>query len=295
MTKIAICVSGQTRDISSNPEVQKGFADMLSLFDDWDYDLYGHTWSDQTPPGQDILDMFTQYTTTDQECIWNDVIAISPVYNRHINWTNFFSYQREWDTKQEYVDILNGTSDKSYIDFAKDRIKGTVGQVWSAHESFKMVNQGIPYKFIVRLRWDIGYNDNLDDDHLLLEITRFKRILLDWTNKKNGFANGPISNTNCLAADDSFNDESGIPFMNDHVFVFNNNAQFRNNILKVPTVESLCNIIRKYIAPIPSAHDLWAQWFAANNISFSTVLPNITVSKTNPDIPGRYINDYWDV
>ena len=54
--KIAICVSGQTRHLNQSPKFMQDFFDVLDLFSEFDYDLYGHTWADQETPNNKVLD-----------------------------------------------------------------------------------------------------------------------------------------------------------------------------------------------------------------------------------------------
>ena len=59
--KIAICVSGQTRHFNKDPSYTDDFYEVLDLFSDYDYDLFGHTWADQEDPHSEVLNKFTEY------------------------------------------------------------------------------------------------------------------------------------------------------------------------------------------------------------------------------------------
>lgn len=139
--KVAVCISGQTRDFNKNKEIILN--DLESLFGDHEYDLYGHTWSDCEKP--DDMSIFKVFAQTDQNIIsdWvkEDIQTFGTFY--------------DWNDMPEYVEILN--KDTGYLQFICDRSKGRLGQTLSAHECFKLVPHN-SYDIIVRYRWDILIN-----------------------------------------------------------------------------------------------------------------------------------------
>ena len=64
--KIAICVSGQTRQMNEDRNIQK-FLEALQIFEnEFEVDYYGHTWADQEDPDPIILNKFREYKKEDQ-------------------------------------------------------------------------------------------------------------------------------------------------------------------------------------------------------------------------------------
>ena len=232
--KIAICLSGQTRHFNSDPKYTEDFNNIIGLFDNFDYDLFGHTWNDHDDPHKEVLERFTNYRSDDQKIIW-DTITDPNVYrnSRFIpNWFQFFTTQKEWIYRKEYQDILNGVSATSYIDFAKERINGHCGQVWSAMESF-LLTKHKHYDFVVRLRWDskIGNNESEFDNTIEEEITQFKKVLQAWINQTGKFSLSGVNDANCLISDDC---------------VIHGNSFYTNDMLYVIKGDALGNIINNY-------------------------------------------------
>ena len=96
--KIAICISGQTRHLNNNPKYTEDFNNILGLFDEYDYDLFGHTWSDQEDPHSEILKQFTDYRSDSQDIIWNTIIDHKEFGNSYFPvWSQYFQ------TKEDYI------------------------------------------------------------------------------------------------------------------------------------------------------------------------------------------------
>ena len=124
--KIAICISGQTRQINKLGILEQ-LEEVLELFDEFDYDLYGHTWHDHDDPKKEFLDKFTEYQTEDQEVIWKDIVNL--MYSEEKEepkYQQFFQIDDQWRNKEEFMDMLHGKSDQNYLEFCKERIKGTL-------------------------------------------------------------------------------------------------------------------------------------------------------------------------
>ena len=155
--RIAICVSGQTRHFNENPQYIDDLNSILELFDEFEYDLYGHTWADQEDPKQEVLDRFTAYESEDQRIIWDEIINLMYVDSSQTpaKYHQFFQIDDDWKHKKEFMDMLHGKSDQNYLEFCKERINGTIGQVWSAHRSFQLMIPHMKtksYQAVVRLR-----------------------------------------------------------------------------------------------------------------------------------------------
>ena len=100
--KIAICVSGQTRHFNADPQYTEDFNNVLGLFDDFEYDLFGHTWSDQENPHQEVLERFTDYRSDDQKVIWDTIIDLN--LRKAVN-----------DSMDVYMILENITDDENII------------------------------------------------------------------------------------------------------------------------------------------------------------------------------------
>jgi len=273
--KIAICVSGQTRHFNADPQYTEDFNNILGLFEGFDYDLFGHTWNDHEDPRKEILDRFTDYRSDDQKVIWDSIIDPRSYKNPEgcPNWFQFFTTQKEWIHRKEYQDILNGTSDTSYIDFAKERINGHCGQVWSAMESF-LLTKHRRYDFVVRLRWDcrICNNANEFNNTIEEEIVQFKKMLWAWINQEGKCSLYPFTESNCLTADDC--QVTGDSFYtNDMLYVIKGDT-LRNIINNHTTVQTFEKILeeKNYIN---MSHELWADWLKQMELRCIPALNNL--------------------
>jgi hypothetical protein len=291
--KIAICVSGQTRNFNENPQMTADFLEVLNLFSDYDYDLYGHTWADQEDPHKDVLDKFTEYRSDDQGIIWDAITKYNPATNEYFPlWTQFFYTKEEWYKKPEYMDMLEGR-DSNYIDFAKDRIYGNVGQVWSAHECFLLLKPHIKnnYKFVVRLRWDSTIRSMHGHEYLKNKVNEFKDILYNWSYRKSEWGSSDkgemLSKVNCLSANNCVISHKSVPYCNDHIFVFNAQMLYQN-LIHISPIQLLSKLLHSNLYPdnnfpsLPSAHTLWMQWILVSGFIVSPILPNLTQTNSGP-------------
>jgi hypothetical protein len=279
MNKIAICVSGQTRHFNDAPQYTDDFYKILDLFSDYDYDLFGHTWADQEDPHDAVLNKFVEYRSDNQEVIW-DTINNPNVYrdlNNRPMWPQFFTTEKDWHLKPEYQDMLNGISDTSYIDFAKARINGSIGQIWSAMESFLLTKNhwdSNRYMFVVRLRWDSTL-DSIDES----QIKQFKEILWQWAAGEGKFSQqnpfGAIHKAQCLTTVDCVMGQ-GAFYTNDMIYVFKGHA-FLRQILSTTAIRTFEQILSQKPIDNPfmsSAHQLWAEWLINLGLLMSPQLPD---------------------
>lgn len=143
MAKIAILVSGQTRDLDKNWE--RWLQDVDTLFGEHDYDFYGHTWNDQ----QDLPDKtanFVKFVKTNQDEVWEGA--------KPYLW-DLIPAKTEWLENQEYIDLLNGKG--NMYDFIKGRIIGVYSQMYSHCQVCHIADGNLPnYNAFVRWRWDGG-------------------------------------------------------------------------------------------------------------------------------------------
>jgi hypothetical protein len=141
--KLAICITGQTR---SYEEYKEAFHnDMETLFGDYEYHLYAHTWDDQILPIDQTP--FTQIETTDQTDIWTRLCEEDP-----------FSAMRMTAgirNSQEYKNALAGKGDM--VELMKTITMGTYAQIVSTYQAMNMAPIG--YDGYVKFRWDISHQD----------------------------------------------------------------------------------------------------------------------------------------
>jgi hypothetical protein len=306
--KIAICVSGQTRAFNEHPKYTQDFLNILDLFSEYDYDLFGHTWADQEDPHAEVLDKFTEYRSDDQEIIWDEIINYSATTHNYFPvWTQFFQTQPRWYHKPEYMDMLKGKSTENYIDFAKERIYGTVGQVWSAHECFLLLKNHIQnkYRFVVRLRWDLDINSIHGHEYINYKKHTFKDILHNWSYKKFEWATTDkgrhLLNVSCLSANDCAISYKSIPFINDQLFIFDAETLYQNLILD-PVAKKPVHLLSKLLQrnqhpdnnlPImAAAHSLWLEWILHAGFIVAPVLPNITQANGRNN---NKVNKDWNI
>jgi len=280
--KIALCISGQTRDINEGYGIQK-LLEVISIFeDDWDVDLYGHTWSDHEDPSPMLLNRLTSYTSEDQSVIWDAITSPNNIVSNFDtqHWDQWFQTKQEWWDDPEYRAILDGTSDTSYIDFAKERIYGAVGQCWSAHRSFNLVKDNITsnkYQAVVRLRWDMNINWSQGRPQTEARIEIFKQQLYDWIHYKNDFADQDKEHySNCLVANHMIVRDFNAPFFNDFCFVFRaNDSDVIKHIVFSDVMQAFKNIFEKTQGGLPSAHTLWAHYLISQKLRITPILPDL--------------------
>jgi len=181
------------------------------------------------------------------------------------------------------LDILSGKSDVSFIDFAKERIHGALGQIWSAHESFLLMPSTNEYDFVVRLRWDMMFNFYHGHEWVQYSIDRFKEQLYNWSHRHKHW-NKLTSNKypSCLCLDDCILTERNIPYFNDHLFVFKNDIHM-HKILQTSPYDLFAHMLKKLnsdqhpcsVPQLGSAHTLWVNWILNAGFAVSPVLPNI--------------------
>jgi len=298
--KIAICVSGQTRHLNSDPLYTQDFFNVLDLFSEFDYDLYGHTWADQETPNKHILNNFKNFEKEDQATIWEELTTNPTLRERNQHFSQFIPWRSEWHDKKEYQEILNDNG--NFIEFAKQRIYGGIGQVWSAHRCFQQIDVGAgweKYELIVRLRWDnnILHHNNYDPDSKEpnKHIELFKKILhLWWSNNKDHRYfitddTADVLSTNQVV----LKPDGSIPFINDHIFVFRALPFLQRKLATKNVAIPFSNISKEIKGDcFPAAHNLWFNWLDDFGLSILPVLPDIT---TGNGPSGNKLNKEWSI
>ena len=201
------------------------------------------------------------------------------------------------------MDMLKGKSDMNYIEFAKERIKGTVGQIWSAHESFLLTSshwQQNMYSFVVKVRWDLMIKYFNGHEWVTTNKERFKDVLYNWSHKKMEFNQHPLFDTSCLCTDDCLITEGGdrsAPFANDHLFVFDG-PEFKDKITNIKPVDLLTNMLYSYVRgshnypSLPAAHTLWMEWILYSKFKVTPALPHLLTG--NGPSEGK-TNKEWNI
>lgn len=277
--KIAICISGQTR---GHNEIRDEFYDGLNaVFGDFDYDLYGHTWTDQEVPANTTD--FVKFTYEDQDVIWD--------YSK-IDLFKLMPYNESWLNKTEYQEYLDGTKDiQEFWKFCSDRVKGAFGQIWSAHKCFQSVVLENNYDMIIRYRWDniVKYEEYKTHkeqlQNILTEYSQNNSIdEVDGNNKIDLLAN---SNTwlhgNYLIMVDTFF------IMSDEV------VKRANNIEPGDLIRTIYNNILGDSRP--TAHVLWEKYLIDYmNLKTTFLLPQfIEVQYFNDLNSNKTVNRQWNI
>ena len=295
--RIAICYSGQTRHINDDPVFTEDWYNILGLFDEFDCDLFGHTWEDQVTPNDDILSNFKVFKKTNQEDIW-DAVKLMNI----IGFWQFLPEGADWHLKPEYQDIINNNGD--FIDFAKKRISGTLGQLWSAHECFHLIKalaHWPDYEYVVRLRWDLNSTfANTSQNEIMLLRDQFKDALRNYARDRHkqpltstrSARYGDFNSADILATDMLYNGRHNTPFVNDHLFVIKGISFLQSKIIRQTPIEAFSHMARNSPSGFPTSHTLWVEWFNYFNLHLQTALPDITSSNGPSD--GK-INKEWNI
>lgn len=249
--KIAICISGQTRDYNQNIEKYRDMLDIL--FSDFEYDIYGHTWDDCAEPVN--ADEFKRFLMTDQDEIWNfvkkDLFRLVP-------------FRAEWIESQEYSAALE--NDTGFVQLCKRISNGAFGQFWSAYLCLNQIENIDEYSFIVRMRWDNYLT--LDNEDI---IAGFKKRLLDFKNKKN-MDSDFCSTGGVLLMNEMLVDKTGV-FFNDVFFILNTASA--KKIINNSIDYAILDIYNK-TSKRPTAHHLWYEYLVnICNCTLSNGLANV--------------------
>jgi hypothetical protein len=313
--KVALCFSGQTRHINENPMFLEQYKEIISLFSDFDIDFYGHTWTDQPKPHPDFLHGYTEFIQTNQEQIWNAVTTKGDIPPRMF-W-NFLPQKSSWYDDDEFQHVLNGELD--FIQWAKKMIKGTLGQIWSAHECFRLVEQsGKDYLYVVRLRWDIliQHREDIAENrpydaqerehdekiiqlkegfrHTLREITQHNRLPHDRTQRNDLVAGWDVLSVEC----EFIPYDNGMVFLNDHLYVIKGESFMKSGIgTKTPiwlfdSMLTNTHIDKLKFLGFGSSHTLWMEWLMNANFNILPCLPDITTP--NGDMSKKE-NKKWNI
>jgi len=307
--RIALCFSGQTRHINEHPMFLDQYKEVISLFSDFDIDFFGHTWSDQPKPHPDFLDGYDKFIQTDQEEIWNAVNTESTYASQRMFW-NYLPNKSSWYDNNEFKSMLKGHG--NFLQWARDVIKGTLGQIWSAHECFKLVEQsGKDYHYVVRLRWDtmiqlrkhisaelddagIEYiyspeNRKHDKDLIQLmeafrttlrEITYNNRLPDTRSQRMDVLDNWDVLSTECNLMPSN----NGMVYVNDHLFVIKGESFMKSGIGLKDPIELLDKIVVKgdVVAPYQvgfnSSHTLWMEWLFTCGFNVMPALLDVTTA-----------------
>lgn len=305
--KIALCFSGQTRHINEDPAFLAQYKEIISMFSEFDIDFYGHTWSDQPDPDPEFLYGYEKFIKTNQEEIWNAVTTRGSTVPGRMFW-NFLPQKSEWYHEDEFQHVLNGKID--FTQWAKKMIKGTLGQIWSAHECFRLVEQsGKDYLYVVRLRWDIliqhrdhvnknivfNSQDRLQDEKIISLLEEFKNTLREITHNNQLPSNRSQrmdlgSKWDVLTAECEFIPaDNGFAYVNDHIFVLKGESFMKSGIGVKKPIELFDSMIvnhsltfHKFLG-FGSSHTLWMEWFMNSNFNLLPCLPDITTANGHMD------------
>jgi hypothetical protein len=169
--KIAICISGQTRDWDDEPS--KNLAYYISCLEKYGHevDVVGHTWSHCTPPSEEHV-KFKKLIIEDQVIIDNWVLT---------DWTNRLTFNKElcelfnYDpTDHDEYDLKNIEYDRlsnDTINKVLQYCRAGYGQHVSGWKSFQLADNG--YDMYIRWRWDLIFTNLVDTKSDIKDIIDF--------------------------------------------------------------------------------------------------------------------------
>lgn len=140
--KIAICVSGQTRGF--NDRSDRFYESMDHIFQNVDYDLFGHTWTDQELD-QSHYNIFNEIIKTPPEEIWEEL------NKEPVNPFSFFLLTNKIRDSKEYRLAMSGQG--NLADLMNTVITGCYAQLVSGYQAIALAPPG--YDAYIKTRWDI--------------------------------------------------------------------------------------------------------------------------------------------
>lgn len=265
---IAICLTGQMRNFRE--QEQTFHNQMETLFGDTDYDLYGHTWSDQELPNHG--DKFTKISVTNQNDIWQ----------RIAEWNPFAAMIVTDQIKQstEFLAAINGTGDMHSL--MKLVITGLYAQIVSTWECLNGVSHaGKQYDSYIKLRWDSGIQDYSSTYIDLWKQDLFRAI------EKHKETPQPIALLQ--------HNDSGHRWIPDIMFNFNPSA-YKKLISK--NIFMCINEMGEQHRLNNHSHDLWEDYITFNEIKFESMsaVSIIGFNDSGPDNGGTIkTNKKWGI
>ena len=227
--KIAICVSGQTRGF--NDRCDRFYENIDHIFQDFDYDLFGHTWDDQEID-QSHYNIFNEIIKTPQEEIWKEIQNINPFA--------FFLLTDQIIASNEYKLAIAGQG--NLADLMNETITGCYAQLVSGHQAISLAPSD-EYHAYVKYRWDIS--KSLDT----IDLSEWHKDFYEWV----------INNNNRNAILEQYDIPSvEVKLFYDMMITFSTEAQKLikkrrwNNMLD----DMLINPKHPRLIPA-SAHELW--------------------------------------
>jgi len=268
--RLAICISGQTRIYNKSWE---HFHRQLDEFfgDEYEYDLYGHTWNNCEYSSPVNPELFKSFHMTSNLDIWNDWVK-HDIFART-------PFRTTWNDSPEWISYINSNG-QGIIDFIKQRSIGAWAQIWSFNESLKYIDPD-EYDGLVRYRWDNGITTN---QHELICATETIYDYLD--GKVNNY-----TNPECLSMTPQLTTRYT---MQDTLMVFN-----KRGLVKVKRPDFLhtlevCTYDNNQQRHGPSSHELWRIYLkSCNELVVVAGFPNIRTSLSD----GKHVkeNKQWDI
>lgn len=227
--KIAICVSGQTRGF--NDRSDRFYESIDDIFQDFDYDLFGHTWTDQEID-QSHYDIFKQIIKTPQEEIWKEL------NKRPLNPFSFFLLTDEIRDSAEYQLAMSGQG--NLADLMNQVITGCYSQLVSGAQAISLAPLG-EYQAYVKYRWDIS--KTVDD----IDLVEWRKQFYEWVINNNN-RNAVLEQYDCHSVQRTLFYDMMITF----------STEARGKFRTWPMLLDDMFINPKYSRLIPeSSHDLW--------------------------------------
>ena len=277
--RLAICITGEMRSYEKYKETFHN--DMETLFGDYEYDLYAHTWHSESLP----IDRspFTETKSTDQTNIWTRLCEEDPF--------SAICMTSAIRNSQEYKNALAGEG--NMVELMKTITMGTYAQLVSTYEAMNMAPCG--YDGYVKFRWDIScrYNPGKAD------------MIQQWKEHFNKFITEPqtLTNTdaNVLIAGDVIvkSNPTGLKahaatYIQDLMLTFSPAAHTKmleNNIHM-----TINDMAWKRLLGVHHSHELWCLYFEYLGIAIiSSPYDIVGWNEDNRDFEHLKTNKKWEI
>lgn len=179
--KIAICVTGQIRHFNKHED--RFYEGLDYVFEDmFDYDLYGHTWSDQVLPN---TSKFQETSVTNQQDFWKYLVEDGDP----------FGAMMITNEVRNHVDYQNAIRGKgNLLDVMEKVTTGRWAQILTTHHAFSVIpsNKIDEYSAFVKWRWDITAGEQSDKTLLPKWQKQYYDLVMDCDkNNKNAVITNP--------------------------------------------------------------------------------------------------------
>jgi len=239
--KIAICISGQTRDWHDYPS--KNLAYFISTLEaaGHEVDVVGHTWSHCIPPSEEHV-KFKKLIIEDQVIIddwvkkdWINRITLNDELCDLFNYDPSDQYGFDMTTL-EYDNLSD-----DHINKILQNCRAGYGQHVSGWKSFQLADDG--YDIYLRWRWDLVFtkdNSNTSNDEYNLVIDYWAPYLIDIITSFHSVSFSSAGNLNILFGNNTIIYHAYKACVDDIFFGFSSLAKEKINAVDIFDAIDLC-------------------------------------------------------